>query len=84
MRVFMQIPPQADRPGRFYQLILQEDLLGGWTVIRQWGINGQRGSQRMEYFDDFQQAQQALMQHREKQLKDGFSVTFLQGEEAQR
>ena len=79
--MFLQIPPREAQPARFYQLILQEDLLGGWTLIRQWGITGQRGSQRREYFDDLDAAQQALSSYRDRQLRDGYSVTFIEGEE---
>ncbi|MDX1569045.1 MAG: WGR domain-containing protein [Xanthomonadales bacterium] len=77
----MQMPPGADSPGRFYQLILQEDLLGGWTLIRQWGQLGKRGTHRQEYFDDLPSAQQAMAARREEQMKAGFSVTYVEGEE---
>lgn len=76
----MQTRPTADEPGQFYQLILQEDLLGGWTVIRQWGRTGQRGRFRQEYFDDLPSAQLALNQYRERQADRGYKTTFIEGD----
>jgi hypothetical protein len=37
MRIYMQIPPSDAGPPRFYHLHLQEDLLEGWTPVREWG-----------------------------------------------
>jgi len=37
MRIYMQIPPVGDKAPRYYHLHLQEDLLEGWTLIREWG-----------------------------------------------
>lgn len=80
MRIFMQTAQPSEEVGQFYQLILQEDLLGGWTVIRQWGKLGQRGRFRQEYFDDLESAQQALSAYRERQSELGFKTTFVEGE----
>lgn len=80
MRIFMQTRPEPDNPARFYQLILQEDLLGGWTLIRQWGRVGERGTSRQEFFDDVDSAQDALTRYRRRQAEQGFRVTFVQGE----
>ena len=43
MRIYMQIPPEGDKAPRFYHLHLQEDLLEGWSLIREWGYQGARG-----------------------------------------
>ncbi len=79
MRVFMQTLPTQDKTPSFYQLILQEDLLGGWSLIRQWGQMGKRGVHRKEYFDDRQAAQTALMDIRDQQMEKGFRVMFIHG-----
>jgi predicted DNA-binding WGR domain protein len=79
MRVFMQTPPTAEGPPRFFELILQEDLLGGWSLIRQSGRTGTRGTLRKELFDDQVSAQQALVKHRDQQLRKGFVVMFIHG-----
>lgn len=75
----MQTMPGASGPPRFYELILQEDLLGGWTLIRQSGRTGVRGNYRKEHFDDRCSAQQALVQHRDRQLAKGYAVMFIHG-----
>ncbi len=79
MRIFMQTAPGQAQAPRFYQLILQEDLLGGWSVLRQWGRLGTRGALRKEHFDDLDAAQQALVDHRDEQIKRGFNVMFIHG-----
>ena len=75
----MQTTPGTQGPPRFFELILQEDLLGGWTLIRQWGQTGTRGSHRKEHFDDRCTAQQALVDYRDRQLRKGFAVMFIHG-----
>lgn len=77
MRVFMQTLPHGGTPPAFYQLILQEDLLGGWTLIRQWGAMGKRGVHRREHFDDHHSAQEALIERRDNQLSKGFQIMFV-------
>lgn len=79
MRIFMQTRPQPGETLRFYQLILQEDLLGGWTVLRQWGPVGGRGTQRLEHFTSLDEAQAALIFQRDRQLKRGYQVMFIHG-----
>ncbi len=79
MRIFMQTPPGRGEVPRYYQLILQEDLLGGWSLLRQWGRMGSRGALRKEHFDDRDAAQRALIAHRDQQLKRGFNVMFIHG-----
>ncbi len=82
MRIFLQTPPAPDRVSRFYQLILQEDLLGGWSVVRQWGATGQRGTTRTHYFDDHETAAAALEAWRREKVDDGYRITFVEGEGA--
>ena len=79
MRVFMQTTPGVEGPPRFYELILQEDLLGGWSLIRQWGRTGTRGTHNKEHFTDQCAAQQALVEHRDRQLDKGFAIMFIHG-----
>jgi len=80
----MQTTPSSSEPSRFFQLILQEDLLGGWTLIRQWGKLGQRGTLRKEVYNDLNQAQEAMVVYRDQQLKKGFNMMFVQGGNAKR
>ena len=79
MRIFMQSLAESSEAPKYYQLILQEDLLGGWTLIRQWGRMGARGSSRTQQFPDRESAQSALAEVRDQQQTKGFSVMFTQG-----
>lgn len=78
MRIYMQIPPQDDKAPRFYHLHLQEDLLEGWSLIREWGYQGARGRVVREQFPDRDSAEAALIRARDEQLKRGYRVVFIQ------
>ncbi len=79
MRIYMQRPETDQEPARFYQLILQPDLLGGATLIRQWGVLGQRGSHRKTPFASLDEAQQELELLRKRLQTQGYTTTFMQG-----
>ena len=66
-------------PPRFYQLILQQDLLGGWSLVRQYGRTGMAGTQKRQHFESLDQAQAAFDRLRQQQLEQGFKVTFVEG-----
>ncbi|HEX9803704.1 MAG TPA: WGR domain-containing protein [Gammaproteobacteria bacterium] len=82
MRIYLQTPISADRPPRFYHLFLQEDLLGGWSLVKQWGYQGASGTMQREHFPSKEEALSALMRSRDAQIKRGYRVMFTQGEEA--
>jgi hypothetical protein len=44
MRLFMQSRAEGPEAPRYYQIMLQQDLLGGWTLFREWGQQGGRAS----------------------------------------
>ncbi len=80
MRIYMQIPPQGDKPPRYYHLHLQEDLLEGWTLVREWGYQGAGGRLLREQFSDRESAEAALIKVRDEQLKRGYQVVFMQAQ----
>ena len=80
MRIYMQIPPQGDKPPRYYHLHLQEDLLEGWTLIREWGNQGARGRLLREHYPDRESAEAALIDVRDEQLKRGYQIVFMQAQ----
>jgi predicted DNA-binding WGR domain protein len=82
MRVYLQIVPEQDKPPRFYQLVLQEDLLNGWTLVREWGQQGSPGRVKKDHFPSRDDALHALLQVRDAQLKRGYQVVYMQGDEA--
>ncbi|NNG11624.1 MAG: WGR domain-containing protein [Halobacteria archaeon] len=80
MRIYMQIPPEGDRPPRYYHLHLQEDLIEGWTLLREWGFQGSGGRLLREHFPDRESAEAALINVRDEQLKRGYQVVFMQAQ----
>ncbi len=79
MRIYMQIRPDASESPRFYQLSLQQDLLGGWTLYREWGQEGARSSLKREIYLDHESAINAFEKARDSQVKRGFQIVFSQG-----
>jgi predicted DNA-binding WGR domain protein len=59
-------------------LHLQEDLIGGWTLIREWGYQGAGGRMVKDHYPDRESAQNALLAVRDAQLKKGYQVVFMQ------
>ena len=80
MRIYMQIPPEGEKAPRYYHLHLQEDLLEGWTLIREWGYQGASGRIKREHFEDQTAAQAAMLKIRDQQIKRGFQVVFMQAQ----
>lgn len=75
----MQTLTEATETPRFYQLSLQQDLLGGWTLYREWGQQGARSSLKREVYLDRDSALTAFERARDSQIKRGFRVVFSQG-----
>lgn len=84
MRIYMQTPVTDEHPPRFYHLFIQEDLLEGWTLVREWGFQGSSGRVAREHFTDRDAAEIALVKHRDAQIKRGYRVMFAQGREQPR
>lgn len=80
MRLLLQQHPDGNEAPRFVQLMLQPDLLGGWTLVRETGLIGGRSQLRREQFLDRDTAFSALERARDLQLKRGFKLMFVQGE----
>jgi predicted DNA-binding WGR domain protein len=80
MRIYMQIPPEGDKAPRYYHLHLQEDLLEGWTLVREWGYQGSGGRLKREHFSNREAAEEALLRARDDQLKRGYQVVFIQAQ----
>jgi predicted DNA-binding WGR domain protein len=78
MRIYMQIPPEGDKAPRYYHIHLQEDLIDGWTLIREWGYQGAAGRLRKEHYPDRETAEAALVKARDEQIRRGYQVVFIQ------
>ena len=84
MRLLLQQRPEGLEAPRFVQLMLQPDLLGGCTLVRETGQIGGRSTVRREQFMDRDSAVHALEQARDQLLKRGFQLMFAQGMDAPR
>ncbi len=79
MRIYMQNRNQPGEPLRFYHLHLQPDLLGGWTLVRESGIQGGRGQVTREYYENLEDAEKSLIRRRDMQLRRGYRIVFREG-----
>ena len=84
MRLLLQQRPEGREAPRFVKLMLERDLLGGWTLVRESGLIGGRSQLRREQFLDQDSATTAFEHARDLQLKKGFQVTYSQGAVAPR
>ena len=80
MRLLLQQRPDGHQAPRFVQLLLERDLLGGWTLVRESGQIGGRSTLRREQYLDQASAMAAFEHARDLQLKKGFQLMFAQGE----
>lgn len=81
MRIYLQMPASDDSTPRYCQLVLQEDLLGGWTLLRESGR--QDGGRRIkrEHYASREAAEAALIDARDGQVARGYRVVFVQGDQ---
>jgi predicted DNA-binding WGR domain protein len=80
MRIYLQTPCSPEQHPRFYHLFLQEDLFGGWSLVKEWGFQGAAGRTQRVHFDSRGEALEALLNSRDLQLQRGYRVMFFQGE----
>ena len=81
MRVYMQTVADADKYPRFYQLLLQQDLINGWTLVREWGQQGSAGRIKKDHFATREDAQRALLKVRDAQIQRGYRVVYMRGDD---
>ncbi len=77
----MQTRPAGSESPRYYELVLQQDLLGSWQLYREWSTPAGRSSSKHELFLDRDSALAAFDRVRDAQLKRGFRIMFSQGSE---
>ena len=84
MRLFLQQRPIAGEAPKYVQLTLEQDLFGGWFLVRESGNTGARATVKREQFLAREQAFAAFEAARDAQVKRGFQVMFAQGADAPR
>ncbi|WP_183422211.1 hypothetical protein [Luteibacter sp. Sphag1AF] len=84
MRIYMQTVSDAvaEAP-RYVQIVLEQDLLGGWTLYRETGVQGGKAALKRDIFLDHDAALAAFAKARDAQIKRGFKVMFSQGLESE-
>ena len=80
MRIYMQSTDYADKTPRYAQIVLQQDLLGGWSLLSESGHQSRRGRMKQEHYETREQALDAMMDLRDSYINKGFRVVFMQGE----
>lgn len=81
MRLYLQNLPGSSEPPRYVQIVLEQDLLGGWTLYRETGQQGGKATLRHEQFLERDAAMAAFEKLRDAQIKRGFRVMFAQGQD---
>jgi predicted DNA-binding WGR domain protein len=56
--------------------------MGGWTLIRESGNQGSPGTIKRENFPTQEQAIEALMKWRDKNINRGYRVAFMEGDKS--
>ena len=78
--MLLQHQPTAAEAPRFVQLALEQDLLGGWLLVRETGHIGQRSTVKREQYLERDEAMAAFAKARDQNVKRGFRVVFVKGE----
>ncbi len=76
MRLYLQLEATENNPVKFCHLVLQQDLLGGWTLLREAGFQGSRGTLKRWQHATRDQAYEALTSERDRLLSRGYRVMF--------
>ena len=61
---------------RFYKLDIQPNLLGGFSVIRNWGRIGTKGQVKIELHDDKTMEKYSFKKLRTIKLKKGYNIAI--------
>ncbi len=79
MRIYLQTKPASGEAPRYVQLVLEQDLLGAWTLYRESGTQGGRATLRKQVFIDCDEALSAFEEARDRQTRRGYQVMITQG-----
>jgi len=79
MRIYMQTVSPNNFP-RYYQLHLGPDLFNGWMLTKEWGAQGSPGRVQKKFFENIEDAEKAFQEIRDKQIKRGYRVVFVEGQ----
>ena len=80
MRIYMQTATDDNHHPRFYHLHLGPDLFSGWLLTKEWGAQGSPGRVQKKHYETPEEAEKALMDARDQQIKRGYRVVFMEGQ----
>jgi len=80
MRIYLQSELNESGNIRFVNLVLQQDLVSGWTVIRETGVQGFSGTVNREHFEDQNDALEAMLKWRDRNIRRGYRIAFVHGD----
>lgn len=63
----------------FYAIQIQQDLLGRWQVIRNWGKSGSSGTMQQKPYETLDEAVIAFQALKRQLLDKGFRVVMQEG-----
>ena len=52
----IQLKYSDEKSHKFYTLLIQQDLFGKWSLLRQWGRMGTKGQTQIDTFDSYEEA----------------------------
>ncbi|RMD59543.1 WGR domain-containing protein [Candidatus Parcubacteria bacterium] len=65
---------------RYYELRVQQDLWGDWTISRIWGQRGSRlGSMKIEPYDSLEQAMRRYEELSKQRARKGYEMVRQNG-----
>lgn len=59
---------------KYYTLLIQQDLFGKWSLVRQWGRLGTKGQTKIDTFDSYEDALAALESLEKEKCRRGYSL----------
>jgi predicted DNA-binding WGR domain protein len=68
---FRRIQPALNQY-RFYNLRLERDLFGAWTLTRHWGRIGRQSREMSAAFDSYHSARQAYRDQAHRRFRRGY------------
>ena len=69
---------------RFYRAFVTADLLGGWSLVREWGERGVAGQSKVDWVEDLPEALDRLRHVAKRKSREGFMPIIGQSEQTHR
>jgi len=79
MRIYMQTIADENQAPKFYHIHVEQDLFQGWIVTKEWGAQGSSGRIQKKQFANAEDANAEAIESRDKQIKKGYRVVFVEG-----